>query len=430
MKLQSWGNYPSFEGKMIKANDLSGIKKHLFNNNDVIAQGAQKSYGDSAFASHVLNMQKQDCLLEFDSDKGILRCQAGVVFADILAVTIKKGWVLPVLPGTKYLTIGGAIASDIHGKNHHRQGCFSQYVTSLTLMTSSGEVLKCSENVNQTLFHATCGGMGLTGIIIEATIQLLPIACSFIKQKIIKVNGLKSMFKVFEKHADSEYSVAWIDALSDGSELGKGLLILGEHDDQNTLTYGPKKTWKLPFFLPRFCLNRWSIQLFNWLYYMKAKEQSHVVKFDDFFFPLDAITDWNKCYGKNGFVQYQFVLPLADSLQGMTEILQTIIDSKQTPFLTVLKRLGASNKHLLSFPMDGYTLAVDFKVNDKVLDLLEQLDQIIIKYHGRVYLCKDARMSKKTFDATYDKAAIFRKVRREYAMTNTFNSCQSRRLGL
>ncbi len=430
MKLKSWGNYPSFDGKVIPVNGINDIKKTLQNKVNLIAHGAQKSYGDSAFANDVLNMQKYDCLLAFDSKNGILRCQTGVVFADILPVIIAKGWMLPVLPGTKHITIGGAIASDIHGKNHHKDGSFSQHVKTLTLMVSNGELLKCSKNENQTLFNATCGGMGLTGVIIEATIKLLPIFTTYIKQKVIKIHDLKSMFESFETHLDSHYSVAWIDALSKNDEIGKGLLILGEHDDQSDLTYQTKKSWKLPFFLPRFFLNRWSIQLFNWLYFIKAKDESSEVMFDDFFFPLDAIAGWNKCYGKKGFVQYQCVLPLADSLQGITEILQKIIDSGQTPFLTVLKRLGKANKNLLSFPMEGYTLAVDFKVNDQVLELLENLDQITLKYHGRVYLCKDARMSKQTFNTSYDNAPQFRKIRQEHAMDDVFNSCQSQRLGL
>ena len=430
MKLKNWGNYPKAKGKIIAAESTQALKKTIVNGSGLIAQGNHRSYGDSAFANNVIDMKNRDYFLDFDQQNGILLCQSGLIFAEILKVIVPTGWILPVLPGTQFITIGGAIASDIHGKNHHLIGTFGQHVISLSLMLASGEIIKCSRDENIQVFRATCGGMGLTGVILDVKIQLLAIKSNAIEQKLIKTKNLKQTFKAFEDNQHSSYSVAWIDCMANKHECGKGLVMLGEFQQQGELTHRTKNRLKVPFFFPGCILNSWTVKLFNLLYYRQAKEQSKVLSINQFFFPLDSIVDWNKMYGNKGFLQYQLVLPLTNSYEGILEILKKIADSKQGSFLVVLKRMGSANDNLLSFPIEGYSLALDFKLNTKVLILLEQLDKIVIKHKGRLYLCKDARMSRETFNQGYEKADEFRQYRQNSKLNQCFNSQQSQRLGL
>jgi len=430
MRLKSWGNYPHVEGEnypVVSDEDLTDV---LTKKTSLIVQGNNRSYGDSAFAQTVIDMKARDHFLDFDTKKGILELQAGALISDVLESIVPKGWILPVLPGTQLITIGGAIASDIHGKNHHNVGTFCQFVKSLRLMLSNGEIIKCSNTENVQAFHATCAGMGLTGIILDATIQLSPISSNRIKQTSHKTINLKHTFEIFDENNDSSYSVAWIDCLAKDQELGKSIVMLGEHETEGELGYKYKSRHKMPFYLPSFVLNSWSIRLFNWLYYFKAKNKSQSVQLQSFFFPLDSIVDWNKMYGKSGFVQYQCVIPLEHSYEGIKALLNKISESKQGSFLAVLKRMGCANDNLLSFPMEGYSLALDFKVNKKTLELLDTLDEIVKQYNGRLYLCKDARMSEDTLNHGYKNAEKFRKFRQDTESNKTFNSHQSTRLKL
>ncbi|VAW41150.1 Putative oxidoreductase [hydrothermal vent metagenome] len=434
MKLTSWGNYPKAEARSFSATCYDEIKTILQDNSTLITQGNSRSYGDSAFARTVIDMKTIDCFLSFDSLTGIISCQSGVLLVDILETIIPQGWILPVLPGTQLITVGGAIASDVHGKNHHQIGAFSQFVKSIKIMDGRGNISICSNNKNKKLFHASCGGMGLTGVILEATIQLLPVKSNKITQTVIKADNLQQLFAAFEDNTSSPYSVAWVDCLAKGRALGKGLLMLGKHENKHnktsSLDYKYTSRFKMAFNLPAFVLSSFTVRLFNWFYYYTASENSKTVTLQKFFFPLDSIVDWNKMYGKKGFVQYQFVLPLEHSLEGMTAILTRIAESKQGSFLTVLKRMGKANDRLLSFPMEGYSLALDFRINPKVLALLDELDAIVVKYQGRIYLCKDARMSLKTFNQGYPQAEKFRKLRKNLKLDQKFQSQQAQRLNL
>lgn len=434
MRLKSWGNYPSANGNShvleSDAECQNIVEKNRSINKTMIAQGNHRSYGDSAFAETVIDMKSRDYFLEFDKDKGILQIQAGALFSDVLEIIIPKGWILPVLPGTQLITIGGAIASDVHGKNHHLVGTFCQFVQSLRLMLSNGEIINCSRTENSEAFHATCAGMGLTGIILDATIELTEITSNTIKQTTFKSKNLKHTFDLFAQHTKCSYSVAWIDCLATGDELGKSVVMLGEPNSEGDLDYQYKSRFKMPFFLPFFVLNAWSIKIFNWLYYYKAKNSSKSVPLQQFFFPLDSIIDWNKMYGKKGFVQYQCVLPLENSYDGIKAILEKISLAKQGSFLAVLKRMGKHNDNLLSFPMEGYSLALDFKVSKNTFKLLNELDEVTNQYNGRLYLCKDARMSLDTFNNGYDRADKFREFRQDKELNRLFNSQQSQRLKL
>ena len=427
--LKSWGNYPS-----IKLNSYFFNKKLKSKNfkTNTIPFGNGRSYGDSCLSDNVVKINKYNHFLSFDTTKGILIVQAGILLEDIINVILPQGWFLKVVPGTKKISVGGAIASDIHGKNHHIDGCFSECLNSFKLLLPNGETIVCSKNQNQELFHASCGGMGLTGIITEVELQLKRIKSSAINQTILKSKNLEETFKIFEKIKSERYSVAWIDCLSKGKDIGKGHVIYGDFADDNTFNLNNKNKLNIPFFFPSFALNKWSVKAFNFLYYNRIFKNKHQSKidFDSFFFPLDSIDNWNRIYGKNGFTQYQFILPISSSFEGMRKILTLISDSGKGSFLAVLKLYGKKNKNYLSFPIEGYSLALDFKIEKGIFELLDQLDKIVVNYGGRIYLSKDVRVKKEIFEQGYDKLDMFKSVRSKYNLTEKINSKQSLRLGI
>lgn len=428
MKLTSWGRYPIIESSLISPSSISEILL----NTDIIPRGLGRSYGDSALAARVLSTLSLDHFLKFDEATGILTCEAGVSFSDILETFVPRGWFLPVTPGTKFVTVGGAIASDVHGKNHHIEGSFSRHVLSLEIMLADGSLLTCSQGQNTELFYATCGGMGLTGIIISATIQLKKIKSAYLNETTYKAKNLEEVFQLFEEHQAATYSVAWIDCLATGKNLGRSLLMLGEHAEEGGLILNTNKKLGIPFTMPTCLLNQYSIQAFNALYFNKQREKisQNFVHYDKYFYPLDGLNHWNRLYGKKGFTQYQFVVPKLAGLEGMTKILKEISSSKRGSFLSVLKSFGPANENYLSFPMEGYTLALDFKIEAGLFDLLERLDQIVLDYKGRIYLTKDVRMSEATFKQSYTKWTEFAKIRTHYGADKRFHSFQSERLGI
>ena len=314
MNLSGWGHFPVIEANQTKvlsdAMLLASLESFKESKQSVMARGLGRSYGDSALASNILSMTSLDHFIDFDEYSGLLTCQAGVSLENILDTFVPKGWFLTVTPGTQFVTVGGAIASDVHGKNHHIDGCFSQHVTKLTLATVTEGIIECSRDNNADLFFATCGGMGLTGIILEATFKLTRIVSAYVEQTTIKANNLEEALSLFDAHAKAHYSVAWIDCLAGGDRLGRSLILLGEHAKQGSLLLKPKKTVSLPFNLPNFVLNQYSIKTFNALYYQRIRpvESTQLVDYQSFFYPLDAINHWNRLYGKDGFCQYQLVL--------------------------------------------------------------------------------------------------------------------------
>jgi FAD/FMN-containing dehydrogenase len=428
MDLDNWGNYPKIKSK-VKCLDKN-THNYLKDINQFIPYGNGRSYGDSALSKNIIYCKPYNYFLDFDEKNGILYCQSGVLLSKILETFIPKGWFLKVTPGTKLITIGGAIASDVHGKNHHIEGCFSQCVEEFSLLLPDGEVKICKKN--DELFLATCGGMGLTGIILDAKISLKKINSNYINQTTIKTKNLKETFDAFEKYKDSPYSVAWIDSLAKDKNMGKCLLMVGDFDNDGDLNVIKKTNINIPFNFPSFILNKWSVKVFNWLYYRKSPNgTSHQkVNIDTFFYPLDSITNWNRIYSKNGFTQYQFILPRKVSYDGLTEILTEISNSGKGSFLAVLKLYGKKNKNYLSFPIEGYSLALDFKIEESLFELLNKLDAIVLKYKGRIYLAKDVRVSKKTFEQGYPDINKFRKLREKYGMNQKINSLQSKRVGI
>lgn len=427
MKLTSWGNFP-----IIDAHISVPEKNQIFESNfKGISRGLGRSYGDSALSPNVIDLAQLNQFIDFEEKEGVLHCESGVSLDKIIKAYVPKGWFLFVTPGTKFITLGGAIASDVHGKNHHIEGSFCDYVVSITICVN-GKIIKCSREKNEDLFFATCGGMGLTGIIIDASFKLRPIKSSYIAQKKIKAKNLDELLILFDKYASYTYSVAWIDCISKRKNLGRSILVLGEHSNKGDFKIHHNNKLNIPFNMPSFLINEYTVKAFNSAYANQQfkKEINSNVHYASFFYPLDAIGNWNRLYGKKGFTQYQFVIPKDSGKEGIAEILEMISQSKYASFLAVLKVLGKNNNNLLSFPISGYTLSIDFKINDKLFALLDCLDVIVQKYGGRLYLSKDARMSEKMFKSTYPKWIEFQLLREKYGADKVYYSLQSKRIGL
>ncbi|MFM2075065.1 MAG: hypothetical protein RJB34_1370 [Pseudomonadota bacterium] len=429
--ISGWGGYPVQQAQVISSSSLIGYKNHLQKQTPVIARGMGRSYGDSALAPTVLQTTHNDHFLEFNTVTGLLTLEAGVILRTILNVIVKQGWFLPVTPGTSFVTVGGAIASDVHGKNHHVSGTFGQHILSMSILLGTGEVVTTSRTQLPDLFYATCGGMGLTGLILSATIQLIPIKTAFINQVSFKTQSIEETCEAFDIHSGSTYSVAWIDCITIGKNLGRSVLMTGEHSDNGDLECEFKDPISIPMHTPGFLLNSLTMKAFNIAYWNKAtNNKEKTTPLAPYFYPLDGIGAWNKLYGKTGFVQYQFVLPKIDGVSNMRTILTEISNSGSASFLAVLKKLGPENQNLLSFPFEGYTLALDFKLNTNVISLLHKFDNMLIGMGGRVYLAKDALISEKSFKLMYSKWHEFESVREKYGAVGKFASAQSKRLGL
>ncbi|MBD3727603.1 MAG: FAD-binding oxidoreductase [Moraxella osloensis] len=412
MKLSGWGRHPVINSRALGHNHLAWLEPF-------IPAGNHRSYGDAALAPVHLPMLRQNRLIAFDEQSGLLTCEAGVLLSEIIEVFLPRGWFLAVTSGTKLITVGGAVASDVHGKNHHIQGCFSECVESFELLLPNHQTKTCSRSENPDLFHATFGGMGLT-------------SSQWIEQITIKTANLKQTFEAFEQYQDSPYSVAWIDCLAKGDSLGRSLLMVGDFADDGDLSYQPKNNLTIPLDFPTFALNSLSVKAFNALYYGKAAkgESQQRVGIDSFFYPLDAISHWNRIYGKNGFVQFQFILPKAVSFDGLEAILKRISQSGMGSFLAVLKLYGAENQNWLSFPMEGYSLALDFKMQPGLVEFIRELTDQVVELGGRVYLAKDALLTREQFEQSYSKVEQFRTLRKDMGLDAHFKSLLSQRLGL
>ncbi len=432
MKLTGWGRYPQIDAQCYSFESGSDLQKCLQKQGKFIIHGLGRSYGDSALNDQVIRTRGFNKILDFNEESGVVACESGVSLAGLISAFLSRGWFLQVTPGTKFVTIGGAIASDVHGKNHHKAGCFSSCVISLELMLPDGNIVQCSKEKNRELFLATCGGMGLTGVIVSAEIQLSKIESAYINQKIVKARNLEDIFKYFDQYSDWTYSVAWIDCLAKGNDLGRSILMLGEHADDGFLHLPRKKKYSVPVEFPGFALNKHTVSLFNLLYFHKVRKDiiDNQTTIDSFFYPLDAIHNWNRIYGKNGFTQYQLVLPKEKSFEGLSRILNKIAKSGLGSFLAVLKLFGPENDNYLSFPLEGYTLALDFKIEPRLFPLLDALDNIVLEYGGRIYLSKDVRLSREAFEHGYSRISKFRVIRNQYGLENKLQSRQSIRLGI
>jgi FAD/FMN-containing dehydrogenase len=435
--MANWGNYPVLEAEEQSFSFPQELERLLEEGAAFIPRGNGRCYGDASLAPRVISTLKYDKILAFDTGNGWLECQSGITLDRILEVIVPQGWFLPVTPGTRYITIGGAVASDVHGKNHHVDGSFSRYILELDLVLASGETLTCSPDCREDLFQATCGGMGLTGIITRVKFRLKKIETAYIRQRQIRAAGLEALIGLFETHSRCNYSVAWIDCLKKGREFGRGVLMLGEHarpeelnarQRESPLRPPAKARISLPFNLPSGLLNRFTVSAFNQLYYSlhAGRGTERIVPYEPFFYPLDAVLHWNRIYGSRGFLQYQFVLPL-DAKAGLVEIMNRISDRGMGSFLAVLKVFGRQES-LIAFPQEGYTLALDFPVRPGLPDFLDALDGIVLRHGGRIYMSKDARMKPGTLSKGYPGLEKFKDIVRKYNPGGRIRSLLSDRL--
>jgi FAD/FMN-containing dehydrogenase len=441
-RISDWGNYPVIEADVSGFDTVEQLRRKLERPGEVIAFGNGRSYGDASLQETILLTRRFNKFLSFNEDSGELCCQAGVLLSEILEVFAPHGWFLPVTPGTKLITVGGAIAADVHGKNHHGAGSFGQHIQSMDVMRSDGSLISCSPEENSDFFRITVGGMGLTGIILNATFSLQRIETAYIREETVRAANLDEAMDCFESSGNWTYSVAWIDCLAKGDSMGRSILMRGEHARTDELVnpshkHAPlaaKSGLKLdvPFRFPNFALNRWTMQAFNFAYYNKCRPgaHQHIVDYNRFFYPLDAVDNWNRIYGRRGFTQYQFVIPREAGRKGMHKILKRITDSGLGSFLAVLKLFG-EQESFISFPMAGYTLALDFPISAGAMELFKELDAMVADYGGRLYLAKDSRMTADMFAKTYPNADIFREAIARLNQGETkFASLQSRRIGI
>jgi FAD/FMN-containing dehydrogenase len=373
----------------------------------VLPYACGRSYGDSCLndGGFLLDVSRLDRLMEFDEERGVLQCEAGVTLAEILALTVPRGWFLPVVPGTRWVSVGGAIANDIHGKNHHRAGTFGGHVTRLELLRSSGERIACSPD--DELFRATVGGLGLTGLILWAEIRLKRVPGSGIAMERIRFADLEAFFDLATEDHAFEYTVAWVDCLARGRRLGRGIYLRGDHAALEGQAPSPLRPARLrvPADAPAGLLNRLTLGLLNEAYYRArlGSRRRVTVPYAPFFFPLDGVEDWTRLYGRRGFLQYQCVVPDAPGGGPIRTIFERISRSGEPASLAVLKRFGdAPSPGLLSFPREGMTLAVDFAFRgSRTLGLLDDLDAVVRESGGAVYPAKDARMRPESFRAFF-----------------------------
>ena len=435
--LSGWGRYPVVREPLVTPADADEMARAAAAGEGAIARGNGRSYGDASLgAETTLAARRLDHLIDLDPATGLVTCEGGVILSDLITAMLPRGLFVPVTPGTRFVTVGGMIAADVHGKNHHGAGTFCDHVDWLDLAIGDGMVRRCSRDENADLFAATCGGMGLTGVILRAAFRMLRVESAAIRQRTLLAPDLASAFEQFDASLDWTYSVAWIDCLASGARLGRSAIFLGEHarfDELPRERRGdplgrPKRAGRrVPVDFPAIALNSLSVRAFNRAYYLAQRSGERLVELDPYFYPLDAIRDWNRIYGRRGFVQYQCVLPLEASRAGLTQLLSAISAAGSGSFLAVLKRMGDSSFGLLSFPMPGYTLALDFPVTPANLALLDRLDAITADHSGRIYLAKDAR-AKPSFAAGYPHLDRFREIRRAHVLDRRFASHLSRRL--
>ena len=439
-KLAGWGNFPVSESYTLYPRSGADCKAAI-QEEQLIARGLGRSYGDQALNDngYVALCTKMNNFLSFDDQQGILECQAGSNLEEIISVFAPRGWFPMICPGTKFITIGGAIANDIHGKAHHIDGSFVNCVISFTIMLADGSIVTASRTENVDLFWANFGGLGLLGVILTAKLQLRKIETTYFKQKSVVIKNLDHMLEALEKYdAEYNYSVAWIDALAKGSKLGSGVLTLGngskladlpEKLKGNPLKLHTANKLSIPFFFPSFALNGLTVKILNRMIAFVQNSPKEFVHYDKFFFPLDMIDNWNRGYGKRGFIQYQFIIPEEGGKKTLTEILEMISASGCTPFLNVFKRMG-DGQGILSFPFKGYTLAIDFPVTKKLLSFTPKLDAKVLQAGGRLYLGKDALLTEGMFKEMYPQYMEWMAVKQRYDPGGKFTSDIARRLGL
>ena len=408
MSYDSWGLNVRAERRAHAASELTAPM--LTGSGNWLPYGNGRSYGDSCHNDDgvLIDSRRANQIISFDPESGELTCEAGILLSDVLAFALPRGFFLPVTPGTRFVTVGGAIANDVHGKNHHVRGTFGEHVSGLTLLRSDQGLLECTADNNGKLFSATIGGMGLTGLITKATIRLMKVGAPHVGLRTLRFDNIDAYFEHSRQFDDRhEYAVAWIDQMARGKDFGRGLLLGGDHAEAPRADHvvSPKPRWSVPFTPPISMLNRVTLKVFNSVYFNKerAGETERVVPWQSYFYPLDSIGHWNRLYGPRGLFQHQSVYPEATGHETTVSLMECAQTHGHASFLTVLKRFGTrQSPGLFSFPRPGFTLTLDFaNQGERTLRLLDALDEIVVAAGGAVNPYKDARMGAATFDASF-----------------------------
>lgn len=444
-QLSGWGRHPVEDCAVYRPERLSALQAIVDRapERDLTPRGLGRSYGDASLnaSGAVVLSQRFDCILGFDPNSAILHCESSVSLSQILERFLPEGFFFPVTPGTEFITVGGAIAADVHGKNHHGSGSMSAWLLDFRILTAAGQVLDCSRASHPEVFWATVGGMGLTGMILDARIRLQRVETAHMQ---IEHEQLRDLDALLERSAETDtenaYSVAWIDCLSRGRSLGRSVLLRANHARPNELppslqaaplALASRRTPRVPFTLPNFALSRPSMKAFNEAYFRIHRTRSFLGDCRSYFYPLDSIRDWNRGYGRRGVVQYQCVFPQQGARTGLIQILEILSASGSGAFLSVLKSMGPASAGLLSFPMQGQTLALDLPfTGHPIRALLARLDATVLEHGGRVYLAKDSCLSPESFREMYPDAPRFREFLNRLDPQQRFSSSLARRVGL
>ena len=447
-RLSGWGRTAWTVADVAEASTESDIRglMHRAGPRGMVARGLGRSYGAAAQNAGGLVVRLNGDpgapgAMSMDESTGILDVAAGVSIDDILRTFVPRGWFVPVTPGTRFVTIGGAIGSDIHGKNHHFDGSFGNHVVWLDVLLSTGELVRLSPEHRSSWFWATIGGMGLTGVVVRAGVRMLPIESSRVRVETERLPDFDSVCAAMSADGDDDsyrYSVCWVDLLATGSSMGRGVLTRGEHakreeaEAQEPLAYDPKVRLSAPGYVPNGLLNKWTIKAFNEAWYRKAPSRRHVgiESIPTFFHPLDGVRQWNRLYGKQGFIQYQFIVPL-DRTDVLQRVIETFSSASVASFLAVLKRMGPHNPAPMSFPTEGWTLTLDIPAGISGLPLLlSTVDSMVLDAGGRHYLAKDSHVSPTAVRRGYPRFAEWLDTREEMDPRGLWRSDLGRRLGL
>lgn len=437
LTLTGWGRSSSAAVEACRPERVAEARRRIgrVGPEGIIAFGSGRSYGDAALnaGGRAMLTRRLDRILAFDPATGDLVAEPGVTFADLLEVFLPRGFLVPVTPGTAFATLGGAVANDVHGKNHDRTGSFGDHVQWLDLLLPSGDLVRVSPHQRPELFAATIGGLGLTGIILAIALRLLRVPSAEVTVRERRIPDLDAFLAAFAQHrASAAYSVGWIDALARGRRLGRGILEVAEPAAGGLTAAAKTRARRVPRDLPGAVLNPLSVALFNELYYRRVPSGGRERRqpYARFLYPLDAVRDWNRIYGKRGFYQFQCVLPDEAAPTGLRALLETVSAARGASFLAVLKTLGGEGRGHLSFPMRGHTLALDFPRRAGVDELMKRLERLTLDYGGRIYPAKDACLSASGFATMYPRLAEFRRVLDEVDPQRRMRSDMARRLNI